>query len=44
LENTGLFDVTLKPEKVNGLKKESVLKLAKIVTLDSMLIAGRLGN
>ena len=40
----GANDVVLKPTKENGLKKESVLKLHKLATLERDLIFGRIGN
>lgn len=37
-------DVVLKPTKSNGLKKQSLLRLAKITTLDKSLVVGKLGQ
>jgi mRNA interferase MazF len=36
-------DVLLKKNEQNGLKKDSILRLAKLATLSRSLIAGRLG-
>jgi len=38
------FDVVLKPSDVNGLKKESLLRLSKLATIDKDLAIGKLGN
>lgn len=37
-------DLILTPNEENGLKKESLVKLSKIATLDKVLIEGKLGN
>ena len=37
-------DVTLSKNEQNGLKKDSILRLAKLATLNKNLIAGRLGT
>jgi mRNA interferase MazF len=37
-------DVSLVKSEQNGLKKDSVLRLAKLATLSKSLIAGRIGN
>lgn len=37
-------DVILKPTKINGLKKESLIRLSKLATLDKDLAIGRLGR
>lgn len=37
-------DLVLTPTQQNGLKKESLVKLSKIATLDKILIQGKLGN
>ena len=37
-------DILLHPNQINGLKKESLLRLSKIATLDKYLILGRLGE
>ena len=37
-------DLILIPNEENRLKKESLVKLSKIATLDKVLIKGRLGN
>jgi mRNA interferase MazF len=34
------FDLLLKPTPINGLKKDSLIKLSKIITLDKDLIIG----
>ena len=38
------IDLILIPNEENGLKKESLVKLSKIATLDKILISGKLGN
>ena len=38
------WDLYLEPSAENGLKKESIVRLAKITTLDKELILGRLGT
>ncbi len=38
------FDITLEPNKINGLKKTSLLRLSKITTLDRDLVLGKLGE
>lgn len=38
------WDVILEPSSQNGLKKRSLLRLAKITTLEKTLILGRLGK
>jgi mRNA interferase MazF len=37
-------DILLQPTAGNGLKKESLIRLSKIATLDKDLILGRLGE
>ena len=37
-------DLVLQPTRDNGLKRESVLKLSKIATLEKDLLIGRLGS
>ncbi len=37
-------DLLIKPSSHNGLKKESLIRLSKIATLDQNLILGRLGS
>jgi mRNA interferase MazF len=44
LSEVGLSDMILKVNPTNGLKKESLLKLNKIATLDFELVMGRIGN
>jgi mRNA interferase MazF len=44
LKEIGLGDMILKVNPTNGLKKESLLKLNKIATLDFELVMGRIGN
>lgn len=38
------FDVNLKPSQVNSLKKESLIRLNKLATLNKDLVIGRLGR
>lgn len=38
------YDLILQPSNQNGLKRESVLKLSKIATLEKDLLIGRLGR
>ena len=42
LSNNG-FDIVLHPSLQNGLKKMSLLKISKLITLHNSLIYGRLG-
>ncbi|MEK6546604.1 MAG: type II toxin-antitoxin system PemK/MazF family toxin [Nitrospinota bacterium] len=37
-------DLVLTPNSINGLKKDSLLKLNKIATLDLDLVEGKIGN
>lgn len=37
-------DILLKPTKNNGLKKESLLRLAKLATIDKKFALGRIGR
>ena len=37
-------DILLTPDQTNGLKRESVLKLHKIATLDKGIVLGKLGE
>ena len=37
-------DILLKPTKNNGLKKESLLRLSKLATIDKNLALGRIGR
>jgi len=37
-------DVVLKPGKSNGLKKESLIRLSKLATIDKGLALGRIGR
>jgi len=37
-------DLELKPTSANGLKKDSLLRLSKLATLDKELAIGKLGN
>ena len=38
------FDIVINPTKMNGLKKTSVIRVNKIVTLDQSLALGLLGK
>lgn len=38
------FDVQLKPGLKNGLKKDSLIRLSKITTIDKDLVIGKLGE
>ncbi len=38
------FDIEIEANKINGLKKTSLLRLSKITTLDKDLILGKLGE
>jgi mRNA interferase MazF len=38
------WDLFLEPTKSNGLKKKSIVRLAKITTLEKDLVLGRLGT
>jgi mRNA interferase MazF len=38
------FDIIISPSKSNGLKKESLLRLSKITTIDKELVLGKLGE
>lgn len=37
-------DILLKPTKNNGLKKESLLRLSKLATIDKDLVLGKIGR
>ena len=37
-------DVLLRPSPANGLKRDSLLRLSKLATLDARLVLGRLGR
>lgn len=37
-------DVFINPSQINGLKKDSIIRLNKIATIDRSLIIGLLGN
>ena len=37
------FDISVKPSDLNGLKKESIIRLNKLATIDKELILGRIG-
>ena len=37
-------DIVLKPSKENGLKRESIIRLSKLATIDKDLALGRLGT
>jgi len=37
-------DILLKPTKNTGLKKESLLRLSKLATIDKNLVLGRIGR
>lgn len=43
-KDIGANDLMLSPNSINGLKKDSLLKLNKIATLDLDLVAGKIGN
>jgi len=38
------YDIALEPDGTNGLKKTSLLRLSKIITIDKDLILGKLGE
>lgn len=38
------WDLLLKPTNNNGLKKESIVRLSKITTLEKKLVLGQLGS
>jgi mRNA interferase MazF len=38
------YELKLNPSDLNGLKKESIIKLSKIATIQKGLILGRLGS
>ena len=38
------FDITLKPTSTNGLKKESIIKTNKIMTIDKEKVEGKIGT
>jgi mRNA interferase MazF len=44
LEWAETFDVSLVPNELNGLKRNSLVRLSKIATLDRKLILGELGQ
>ena len=37
-------DMVLKPTTINGLKKESLIRLSKLATIDKDIVVGRLGS
>jgi mRNA interferase MazF len=41
--NSGIFDIKLKPNSMNNLKKESLLKVSKLATLSRKIILGKIG-
>ncbi|MBI3599253.1 MAG: type II toxin-antitoxin system PemK/MazF family toxin [Nitrospinae bacterium] len=43
-KDIGENDLMLRPNSINGLKKDSLLKLNKIATLDLDLVMGKIGN
>ncbi len=43
-KKVGIFEVKLKPSKENGLKVDSVIKLAKIATLEKSIALGEIGS
>ncbi|MHC1776469.1 MAG: type II toxin-antitoxin system PemK/MazF family toxin [Lentimicrobium sp.] len=38
------FDILLKPSAGNGLKRDSIIRLSKLATIDKELVLGRLGT
>ena len=44
LKWTDQTDVILNPDEGNGIKKQSLLRISKIATLDKILVKGRLGS
>ena len=38
------YDIPLSPTDLNGLKKDSLIRISKIATIDKALILGRLGT
>ncbi len=36
-------DIILQPDSINGLKKESLIRLSKLASIDKELIVGKLG-
>jgi len=38
------YDIELKPSSANGLKKDSLLRLSKLATIDKELALGKLGT
>ncbi len=44
LLSADLHDINLQPSLTTGLKKPSILKITKLVTLHQRLILGRLGR
>ena len=38
------YDLRLVPSPANGLKKDSIVKVSKLATLDKHLILGKIGN
>jgi mRNA interferase MazF len=36
--------MVLKPTTINGLKKESLIRLSKLATIDKDIVVGRLGS
>ncbi len=38
------FDVKIEPSRANGIKRTSLIRLSKLVTIDKELVIGKLGN
>ena len=44
IKNNNLLDILVKADKINGLKKDSLIKCSKIATLDKKILIGELGQ
>lgn len=38
------YDIQLKPSSLNGLKRESIIRVGKLATIDKDLVLGKLGE
>lgn len=43
LQFQSVYDIKILPSEINGLKKESILRINKIATLDKNMVLGKIG-